>query len=115
MPHPTDNQDWVEIANIGNTIDISGWKLADATGDFHTFASTILASGSFLSVTQFERLNNTGDAITLKDSSNNTIDTKSYTSGEVVIDKSIGRLPDGTGAWQPCNNSSQNATNIDSC
>lgn len=116
MPHPSDNQDWVEIVNVGSAVDISGWKLTDIAGVFHTFPSnTILNSGSFLSTAQFQRLDNGGDTIFLQDSTNNTIDTKSYTGEEVILDKSIGRLPDGTGSWQPCNLPSQNATNIGSC
>lgn len=117
MPEPTNDQDWVEIYNTGETsADISGWKLADTAGIFETFLpGTTLNTGQFLTVTQFQRLNIGGDTIFLKDSSNNTIDSTQYTATDVQIDKSIGRSPDGTGSWQPCNISTQNATNNGSC
>jgi len=116
MVQPSDGKDWVEIVNAGSPADISGWKLADTTGDFKTFAAgTSLAAGGFTTVIAPSRLNKGGDSIFLKDSSNNTVDSKSYTAGDVIPDKSIGRNPDGTGTWQPCKNASQNATNVGSC
>lgn len=116
MPFPTNNQDWVEIFNAGGTdVDISGWKLADTTGIFKTFVGgTFLSTGGFKTVIQSSRLNNGGDTIFLRDSSNTTIDSKSYTSGEVIENHSIGRNPDG-GSWQPCLTPSQNSTNNGSC
>lgn len=117
MPKPSDKQDWVEIYNAGNiNVDISGWKLRDSTGIFETFPSgTVLSAGSYTIVTESERLNNGGDTITLLDSGDNTVDAKSYTSADVQENISIGRNPNGTGAWQNCNVPSQNSSNNGSC
>lgn len=117
MPEPTDTHDWVEIYNTGPaTIDVSNWKLADTTGDFHTFPpGTLMLAGGFLSHEETNRLDNGGDTIFLKDSSDTILDSKSYIGGELVTDQSSGRDPDGTGIWKTCVSSSREAPNVNNC
>lgn len=117
MPKPGDDYDWVELYNpSGVNVDISGWQLVDTTGAFKTFApGTILNNANYNVVTDFQRLDNGGDTIYLKNASGDIMDSKSYTLGDVVDDKSIGRKPDGNGVWQPCTAPSNNSSNNASC
>lgn len=117
MPKPGDDYDWVELYNRSNrNVDISGWQLVDTTGIFKTFTlGTILNNGNFETVTDYQRLTNSGDTIYLKNQSGEIVDSRSYTGGEVQDDKSIGRNPDGAGNWKSCTSSSKNSSNNPSC
>ena len=115
MPDPSDNQDWIELYNpSGGPINISGWKLSDVAGVFETLNATI-SSGSYLVVNQFQRLDNSGDTIFLRNNNQILTDSRSYLGSEVFLNKSIGRNPDGTGDWKPCTTSSQGSSNNIGC
>lgn len=96
---PADKNDWVEIYAY-EPINISGWKLADSTGVFETFPEgTLLNTGDYKVVTQYQRLGNEGDTIILKNSLDQIKDQISYGGiGKVCIpaeSESIARIPDG--------------------
>ena len=64
---PSDKYDWVELYSPTD-IDISGWTLSDNSGIFETFPEgTQLTAGNYEVVTQYQRLDNDGDSIFLKD------------------------------------------------
>jgi hypothetical protein len=47
---PTDKYDWVEVYSP-DVVDITGWKLADETGEYYTFPTgSLLGPGTFLVV-----------------------------------------------------------------
>jgi hypothetical protein len=104
-PDPTgDNtsapdSEFVEIFNAGGvTADISGWQLHDNTGQRHTFASsTEIGPGGYVVVGFSAVLNNSGDEITLFNSSSTAVDNIIYSSGDVDEQRSISRCPDGGG------------------
>jgi len=116
MPAPARGQnEWIELHNSGTTpVDLRGWTLEDANGRPKKITGTIPANGRL--VIQKGRggfgfaLNNKGDIIKLK-AGNTLIDQVYYgdKSGQTTntADRapeprqgySIGRYPDGTGAW----------------
>lgn len=86
--------EYIEIYNKSNKyIDISGWKLGDASAD-GTIASTIVSPGSYtilvatasvpsfagsIAVSSFPSFNNSGDDVVLKDATGEIMDKISYT------------------------------------
>ena len=110
------DDEFVELVNNDITSkDITGYTLTDAVGLRHTFGSTIIPPGgsvvifgggvptgiSGLSDVSSEGalgLNNTGDTITLEDTSSNVIATYTY-GGEAGNDQSIGRSEDIFGSF----------------
>lgn len=109
--------EFVEISNCSTQdIDISGWKLKDASSIRHVFAEgTIIRPGEFITVfgggtpTGFDgqvfvastgslSLNNSGDTVALLDQDGNVVDTHTYGS-EGNKDQSMIRLPDCIGEW----------------
>ncbi len=115
MPNPSPGPDWVEIYNRSNkTVDISGWTIHDSAPLDNIIgtvpASTSLISGSFLTLDVSNRLNATGDTISLKDTSGSNVDFKVYVSG-IPENVSIGRNPNGIGDWLNCATSSKGTSN----
>jgi hypothetical protein len=100
--------EWVELYNnSGSTVDLTGWyikDLADHTMTIdaaHTNTGLVTISASSWLVVYRNGsaiLNNTGDTISLFDSSNNLIDSHTYVGGKAT-DLTEARIPDGTGAW----------------
>lgn len=104
MPDPTPqvglpNAEWVEIKNTTTAaISLSGWRLADATGQSGPLPAYNLKPDSFLiicssgslaamsafgpavSVTSFPSLDNDGDVITLRSNTGRTIHAVAYTT-----------------------------------
>ncbi|MEV7415618.1 lamin tail domain-containing protein [Streptomyces sp. NPDC089919] len=111
----------VELVNTGSTAaDLTGWTLSDGSAVRHTFAAgTTLQPGKAITVfgassaipagitavgasTGGLNLSNSGDTVTLRDSTGATVQSLSYTSGQANSDGvSINRNPDGsaTGSW----------------
>ncbi|MFE0646619.1 lamin tail domain-containing protein [Streptomyces sp. NPDC058877] len=111
----------VEIVNTGGTaISLDGWTLRDGTAVRHTFAAgTTLQPGKAITVfgassaipsgiaavaasTGRLSLSNSGDQVTLRDSTGTTVQSMTYTSSQANSDGvSINRSPDGsaTGSW----------------
>lgn len=110
MPHPSPGNDWVELFNpTTETVNLSGWKLFDTTSSMKNLSGS-LDPNSFTYFDVSNRLNNGGDTITLKDQSNQDIDSYSYT-GDPGINVSIGRNPD-EGSWSTLEFSSKGTPNI---
>ncbi len=110
MPHPAGGSDWVELYNFGSTdIDLTNWQLNDGTSAMKTLSGT-LAAGQFLTVEVSNRLNNSGDNIILLDNTAGQVDSTSYAS-DPGTDKSIGRLPDGTGGFAVLTQTTKGSTN----
>lgn len=113
------DDEWVEIGNFGTeAIDLDGYYLLSGPDRDPVYGFTgVLAPGGFACVHGSEALiwegengagsiglslNNSGDQLRLArvDSGDTTVvDSIVYTSSDVGADVSIGRLPDGTGAW----------------
>ena len=112
---PSDKYDWVELYS-SESVDISGYKLADETGVFETIpASTTLGPGIYYVVSKYQRLDNEGDTIILKDTQDQTVDQISYGGeGEVCIpssEGSIARIPDGGNVYDRLLVNSKGAAN----
>ena len=107
--------EFIELYNTAETdIDLTGWKLADADQDRHTFpqGTIIPAKGSLIvfgggtptsipgmvqtATTGSLSLDDDGDTVTLKDDSGTVIKTVTYGT-EAGDDQSIVRSPDFTG------------------
>lgn len=109
--------EYIELVNVGGTsVSLSGWTLWDATSSRHTFASgTSLAPGKAIVVfadaanipaglsnavaasTGTLSLNNTGDTVTLKNSSGTAITAYTYASSLAGTDGvSMNRSPDAS-------------------
>jgi Lamin Tail Domain len=92
------NNEWIELRNVSSTaFNLSGWRIADATGQsgpmpVYTLqpdsfvivctASAVAAMSAYgptISVTSFPSLDNTGDIIYLKSAQNKIIHAVSYT------------------------------------
>ncbi|OGY25335.1 MAG: hypothetical protein A2Z24_00660 [Candidatus Woykebacteria bacterium RBG_16_44_10] len=115
-PHPsTGSSEWIELYNnSSNNIDLSNWKIIDLTSSGGESVTTI-TSGTIEAFRFFvfefttAKLNNDGDIVTLKDSSNTVIDSFSYNSSET--DRSFARIPDGTGSWTAGQTPTKGASN----
>ena len=96
----TEEIEFIELFNKGSgSIDISGWKISDKVKTY-IIADTIISAGGFVAFRKSISgiaLNNTDEDLTLKDISDEIIDSISY---DVTIeDKSWSRAPDGTGEF----------------
>jgi hypothetical protein len=78
------------INTTSSGIDLTGWHLADAAGGTNPLAST-LAGGAVNQVTLSSALalGNKGDTLILSDHDGATIDTVTYTAGQVRTGRSI--------------------------
>ena len=113
----TSDDEFVEIVNRSDSaVDLTGWRLEDASGPRHEFvAGPILAAGQFLVVfgggtptgipSTWEvassgglSLNNSGDEVRLVGPDDVPRDVHPYGS-EANADQSLIRVPDGTGDW----------------
>jgi endonuclease/exonuclease/phosphatase family metal-dependent hydrolase len=97
--------EFVELFNGGTTsADLSGWRISDSAALRHTFpAGTTLAPGARIVVTGASAstgtlgLSNSGDSVTVANSSGTTVDSFTYTSALSGTDGvSMNRSPDGS-------------------
>lgn len=112
------DDEWVELVNTGAAaLDLSSFVLTDGDTIPRMGLSGALAPGAFLLVTGRQSydwehatgypafglsLGNSGDKVMLwQVVSGDTllVDSYAYTSHEAAADRSVGRVPDGTGAW----------------
>lgn len=110
--------EWVEIVNAGLTpVDITGWRLRDAVSDssWRYEFEGVIQPGHLLVVYGNESydwedqngyarqglsLNNSGDTVTLVAANlSAVVDQVTYSSTEVLDDRSYGRMPDGGSDW----------------
>jgi hypothetical protein len=112
--------EWVEIVNVGTaTVDLSRFRISDASaaesfrfalsgtlapGEVRVyFGSDVVAWQAANGVGQFGlSLNNSGDTVLLYEVNGADIsvaDSYAYATASVADDRSVGRLPSGTGDW----------------
>jgi len=103
---PVSNPEWIELYNNSDeSVDISNWKLVDEANHIKIISNTtISAHGYFVYSTPSGWLNNSDhETITLKNFSNEIIDSIIYGNGGIIgipnENKSIGRYPDGSTNW----------------
>lgn len=109
--------EWVEICNTGpGAVNLTGWRLSDATGEWRYQFQGVLAVGARIVVYGNEAydweeaggfpksglsLNNSGDTVTLTAADLVTVvDQVTYGSSQVLDDRAYGRLPDGGPDWR---------------
>uniref|UniRef100_A0A832I3E9 Lamin tail domain-containing protein n=1 Tax=Eiseniibacteriota bacterium TaxID=2212470 RepID=A0A832I3E9_UNCEI len=112
------DDEWVEVVNTGpGTLDLAGHILTDGDSIPRFALSGTLGPGERLLVTgrmayDWERANgqpafglslgNSGDAVLLWEvagADTVLVDAYAYRSHEAAADRSVARVPDGTGAW----------------
>ena len=108
------DEEWIELYNnSAETVDIGGWTITDNNGSGGTFTipeGTAIAAGTYLTIAAdsagfyalygyeadiygtFPGLNNTGDALILKDGSGREVDTAAWEGGATA------GVPDGWGS-----------------
>jgi hypothetical protein len=78
MPAPSQGDEWIELKNLGSSaVDLSGWSLEDNTGllpILPSFQSLSLTPKSIVVLETKNRLNNTGDKLTLKQPDGEPVD-----------------------------------------
>lgn len=107
--------DWVELYNPNDSdVDISNWVLDDkaSTQMFQFDTNTQIPENGFIIAEVDDRLNRSGDTISLYNQDSILLDQKSYNNSEESI--SEGRYPDGQN-WTDCMNPSPNAKNNNTC
>ena len=85
LPNPAGKDtvgEWIELCHTGDApIELSGWKISDASGKVYTFQNETIASHACVSYPYIQTkitLNNSGDTITLIDAQGTIIDTMQY-------------------------------------
>jgi hypothetical protein len=112
--------EWLEITNVGDTpVDLGAYRITDesagtdwrfalsgtlAPGEVRVFyGSAVVAWQQANGVSAFGlSLNNSGDTVYLyrvAGADTTVVDSYAYVTNEVKDDRSVGRLPNGTGAW----------------
>lgn len=116
-------EEWIELFNpSGEDIDLGGYILDDIVGGgtspYTIPSETIILAGGFIVFNQSTTgiaLNNDGDTLNLIQPDGTTIqDSKSYTSGDVDNDVSIGRDTDGGLVWVIQSTPTPGASNVGS-
>lgn len=111
MPHPASGADWIELYNpTGLPVDLAGWQLKDSAASAMKTLSGTLAGDGYFVVDLGTRLNNGGDTVALVDSSNQTVDSYTYTS-DPGLDKTLGRSPNGSGGFGIVSSATKGAAN----
>src|SRR3990167_8251614 len=103
--------DWVEMYNkTDSEVDVGEWKIDDtATTPLKVFSfGTRIGPRGFLVVEVANRLNNSGDIVSLVTKEGNEIDIFEYTAA--IQNKSFARVPDGSDIWTEAD-PTKNATN----
>ena len=98
-PYPTSGNDWIELVNTGaETVALDGWSLEDTVGPVTptpAFAGLTLSAGNYLKLELSNKLNNTGDSISLYKPDHQLSDHFEYTT--ITQGMSWARQPDQTG------------------
>lgn len=98
-PENEDNE-FIELYNTSDSeIDLSSWKITDKVKSYPITDQKIAGKGFLVlkKSTTTLQLNNTDEEIKLKNSSDQDIDTFSYS--DTISNKSWSRVPDGTGSF----------------
>lgn len=101
-PAPSAGNDWIELYNLGSTsVNLTGWTLEDSSSVMTTsptLTNQSISMGGFFAVEVGNRLNSTGDKVTLKTAAGTESD--SFTYSRSIIDQSWSRNTDGTGGFE---------------
>lgn len=106
FPNPSGSSsepnEFIEFYNKGSeAVEITNWQIADAAGKSYNIPAQTLTPQGFVvfkrEITKIA-LNNSGDQVTLTDSSGAIVDTMSYDKS--IEDRSWSRVPDGTGGFE---------------
>jgi hypothetical protein len=93
-PAPSLGNEWVELYNSSeNVVNLQSWKLEDqitTPSTIFSFTTESMEPHSYFVAEINNKLNNTGDGVTLKNSNNQIIDQMSYSSSQT--NKSWARL-----------------------
>jgi hypothetical protein len=98
-------EDWIELYNNGGEpVDLSSWLISDGGNFFPIPMGTIIDAGDYLVYTRNEPGSFTwgfGDdeVVVLYDALDAPVDSADWGLGEAVQPLSLGRLPNGTGAF----------------
>ena len=115
-------EDWIEFLNIGqDEIDISGWSFSDdlqgSNPTPYVFAEgTIITAGEYLKFekeTDFVFGLSKDDSVILYNKENQVVENVSWEDGAAPLDKSFGRIPDGTGEFFTLDTPTPGAQNIE--
>lgn len=87
--YPEAGDEWVELKNIDSkTVDLSSWKITDASSKSFTIATLVLSPGETIKLfPKNVSLNNDGDTITLTDRNGKVVDSFTYSKvskGQIV-------------------------------
>jgi len=98
-PDGSDTTDeWIELWNTGDSIDLYGWTLTDSSNDYTFPEDSVIHSGEYkvIPITDSKiSLNNSGETITLKDPADTDIASVTYSTATSGSSYAL----DGT-AWQ---------------
>ncbi|HEY1012332.1 MAG TPA: lamin tail domain-containing protein, partial [Herpetosiphonaceae bacterium] len=95
---PAGEREFVEVISLEPApVDLSGWKVRDASGATRSFTATAQPGQPHALLIASGFLNNGAETITLIDPLGRPTDAISYTAA--VAGRSASRLPDGDGPW----------------
>lgn len=98
-PYPSAGLDWIEIINFSpEPVDLNGWFIKDVLSSsttIHTFSDTLLQPLELLVIEVSNKLNNSGDGVTLYDRDQTPIDSMDFSQS--VSAMSWARELDGIG------------------
>lgn len=84
MPAPSQGNEWVELKNAGSDlVELTGWTVEDANGVLQpnpSLSGVVMQPGAFFVFELVNKLNNTGDTVTLKDVDAQVVDQFNYAS-----------------------------------
>lgn len=88
-PFPEEGDEWVELKSIDSkTVDLSSWKLTDASNKSFIITTLVLSPGETIKVfPKNVSLNNDGDTVTLTDRNGKVVDSFTYSKvskGQIV-------------------------------
>ena len=87
--------EWIEIFNDGDVVNISGWFVMDKGGEIFTFPDFLLVD--FFVLDELNGLVNSNEELELFNSFGTLLDETGSISDSANDDKTQSRLPDGTG------------------
>lgn len=79
MACPSEGREWVELVSTSNeSINLDNWTLWDSQNKIYLFSQETITPQGFVTVDIYQKLNNSGDEVTLKEPGGNSIATMSY-------------------------------------
>ncbi|MFA6521974.1 MAG: lamin tail domain-containing protein, partial [Patescibacteria group bacterium] len=111
--NPNEDNEWVEIKNVSATaINLLNWNIQDASGKNVLFPEVSLESSSVFVLENIKMLNNDGDAVTLMDSTGQTIDSMAYGTEQISAPKKGESIARFANSWSVSINPTPGAENV---